>query len=129
MGMSEFSSEVLEAAAREREVTLTTYGRTSGEPRRVVIWVSGDGRRLFIRSGRGPGRHWTRNILADDRAVLHVGDIDVPVRARRISDPEQARAVTELVARKYGDGVQRSPDAAHLTPAEQATFELVPVDR
>lgn len=129
MGMSEFSSEVLEAAAREREVALTTYGRTTGEPRRVVIWVSGDGRRLFIRSGGGPGRHWTRNVLADDRAVLHVGGVDVPVRARRVVDPEAARGVTELVVRKYGDRVQRSPDAEHLTPAEQATFELFPWER
>lgn len=124
--MSEFSAEVLAAAAREREVELTTYGRTTGEPRRVTIWVSGDGRRLFIRSGGGPGRHWTRNVLARDRAVLHVGGIDVPVRVRRVGDPGEARAVTELVVRKYGDGVRRSPDPDHLTPAEQATFELLP---
>jgi len=129
MGMSEFSPEVLEAAASEPEVTFTTYGRTTGEPRQVVIWVSVDGRRLFIRSGQGPGRHWTRNVLADDRGILHVGGMEVPVRARRVTDPEAARAVTELVVRKYGAGVQRSPDAAHLTPAEQATFELVPSDR
>jgi deazaflavin-dependent oxidoreductase (nitroreductase family) len=127
--MSEFSPEVLDAAARQREVALTTHGRATGEPRRVVVWVATDGGRLFVRSGGGPGRHWTRNVLADARATLHVGGIDLPVRARRVTDPEAARAVTELVIRKYGDGVRRSPDAAHPTPAEQATFELVPADR
>jgi hypothetical protein len=35
--MAAFSREVLEAAANQREVTLTARGRTSGKPRRVTI--------------------------------------------------------------------------------------------
>jgi hypothetical protein len=123
---SEFSPQVLEAAAREREVELTTYGRRTGNPHRTVIWISGDGRRLFVRSGGGLGRDWPRNLLARDRAVLHVGGLDVPVRASHVADPDAARSVTELVIRKYGPSVQRSPENSLPSPGEQATFELLP---
>jgi deazaflavin-dependent oxidoreductase (nitroreductase family) len=121
-----FNADVLEAAAREREVELTTWGRSTGSPRRVVVWVSGDGRRLFVRSGGGPGRQWTRNVLARPEGVLHVGSLDVPVQLRHL-DAGEARSVTELVIRKYGSGVQRPRDGAPPTLAEQATFELLPV--
>lgn len=123
--MAEFSPSVLETAAREREVELTTYGRKTGAAHRTVLWLSGDGRRLFVRSGGGPGRHWTRNVLARPEAVLHVGGHDVPVRLRHL-DAGEARGVTDLVIRKYGAVVQRPADGAPPTPAEQATFELTP---
>jgi Uncharacterized protein conserved in bacteria (DUF2255) len=119
--------DVLDAAAREREVGLTTHGRVTGEPRRVVIWVSGDGSRLFVRSGSGPGRQWTRNVLARPEAVLHVGGRDVPVRLRHVTDPGEARSVTDLVVRKYGSQVSRPDGGDPPTPAELATFEVLPV--
>lgn len=120
-----FSADVIAAAQREREVELTTYGRATGSPRRVVVWVSGDGQRLFVRSGGGPGRHWTRNVLARPEGVLHVAGHDVPVGFRHLTTDE-AREVTELVIGKYGSFVRRSPDGGPPSPAEQATFELLP---
>lgn len=125
--MAEFNPAVLDAAAREREVALTTYGRRTGNSHRTVLWISGDGRRLFVRSGGGPGRDWTRNVLARPEAVLHVGGRDVAVRLRHL-DPSEARAVTELVIAKYGSVVQRPADGATPTPAERATFELTPAE-
>jgi len=124
--MSEFSQSILEAAAREREVGFTTYGRKTGRTHRTTVWVSGDGRRLFIRSGGGLARHWPQNLLASGRGVLHVGGMDIPVRAQHVADPSEARSVSEYVIGKYGPSVQRSPDGGPLTPAEQATFELRP---
>jgi hypothetical protein len=35
--MASFPPEVIEAAKREREVTLTTYGRKTGKPHGVTI--------------------------------------------------------------------------------------------
>ncbi len=124
--MTDFSQDVLDAAAREREVALTTFGRRTGRPHRTVIWVSGDGRRLFVRSGGGPGRDWPRNLMARNEGVLHLGGLDVPVRARHVADVEAARSVSDLVRAKYGPQVQRSADGAPPTPGEQATFELLP---
>ena len=37
--MASFSADVLDAAAREREVALTTHGRKTGNPHRTVLWL------------------------------------------------------------------------------------------
>lgn len=125
MADAQFSREVLDAAARQREVELTTYGRRTGKPHRTVIWLSTDGQRLFVRSGGGLGRDWTRNLLGRPEGVLHVGGCDVAVQARHVSTRE-ARTVTELVVRKYAPAIKRPADEAPPTPAETATFELTP---
>lgn len=124
--MKRFGSETLASAAAQREAEFTTYGRRTGRPSSVTIWVSGDGERLFIRSGGGLGRHWPQNLLAGGRGVLKLGESLVPVTARHVSDPAEARLVSEMVTRKYGPSVQRSDDGGPLTPGEQATFELLP---
>lgn len=123
--MASFRPEVLDAAAREREVELTTRGRRTGNPHRTVLWLWGDGQRLFVRSGGGPGRDWPRNLLARPEGVLHVGGHDVPVTARHL-DTAEARSVSSLVVRKYGPAVRMPRDGDPPTPAERATFELTP---
>ena len=124
--MNGFSEQVLIAAAQEREVELTTYGRRSGRPHRTTIWVWGDGRRLFIRSGGGMGRDWPQNLLAHGRAVLHLGDLEVPVVPRHVTDLAEARSLHPLAAGKYGTAAAGSIGSGPATPAEQATFELLP---
>lgn len=126
--MAAFDMDVLDAAAREREAALTTHGRRSGSPHRTVLWVWGDGQRLFVRSGGGLGRDWPRNLLARPEGVLHVGTHDVPVRARHL-DTGEARAVGPLINRKYGAFPTQPAAGAPPTPAEQATFELTPAER
>jgi deazaflavin-dependent oxidoreductase (nitroreductase family) len=121
--MASFSTDVLDAAAREREAAITTRGRKTGNPHRTVLWVWGDGQRLFIRSGGGPGRDWPRNLMARPEGVLHVAGHDVPVHARHL-DTVEARSVNGFVVRKYGSGIRMPEDGAPPTPAEQATFEL-----
>ena len=124
--MSGFTSEVLQAAADRREVELVTYGRKSGQPHQTTIWVWGDGTRLFIRSGGGLGRDWPQNLMAGGRAVLRLGDLEVPEVPRHV-DPAEARSLHHLAQRKYGSASQRSVGTDEApTPAEQATFELLP---
>jgi deazaflavin-dependent oxidoreductase (nitroreductase family) len=124
--MAGFDTATLDAAAREREVELTTWGRKSGKPARVTIWIWGDGQRLYVRSGGGLGRDWPQNLLARGHGVLHLAGRDIPVRARHVTDPAEARAGAALVNRKYGTAMQPSPEGELPTPAEQATFELTP---
>lgn len=107
-------------------MTFTTYGRRTGDEHSVTVWVSTDGRRVFIRSGGGLRRDWPQNLLASGRGILHVGGANLPVRGRHVTTPAEARSVTELVLRKYGPSVKRSADGGPLLPAEQATFELLP---
>ncbi len=126
--MTGWDRATLDAAAREREVELTTYGRTTGKPTRVTLWIWGDGERLYLRSGGGMGRDWPQNILASGRGILHLAGRDIPVRARHVTDAAEARAGAVMVNRKYETTNKPSATDAPLTPAEQATFELTPDD-
>ncbi len=72
MRVGAFSQEVIDAAAHEKEVRFTTYGRSTGKPSDVTIFIVTDGRRLFILSGQGMARHWPKNLVARGEGVLHL---------------------------------------------------------
>ena len=121
-----FSQDVIDAAAREREVTFTTYGRQTGKPSDVTLFVVTDGERLFILSGQGMARHWPQNLVARGEGVLHLGGLDVRVKSRHVTDLAEARTIFELYGPKYGTRLTaRKPDDPPR-PSEQATFELIP---
>ena len=124
--MAGFDRATIDAAMGAREVDLTTWGRMTGKPSRVTLWIWGDGTRLFIRSGGGMGRDWPRNLLSSGRAVLHLDGRDIPVRGRHVTDAAEARAGAAMVNRKYETKNAPSAEGGPLTPAEQATFELTP---
>jgi deazaflavin-dependent oxidoreductase (nitroreductase family) len=124
--MSSLRQEVIDAAAREREATLTTYGRKSGKAHDVTIWLTTDGKRLYIRSGQGLRRQWPQNLMARGEGVLRVGSEALKVKPRLVTDPVEARASSRLYTRKYGSSVKASGANEPLTPGEQASFELTP---
>ncbi len=124
--MNQFSADVLTAAAHEREVQLTTYGRKTGKPRRVTIWIGTEGKRVYIRSGQGMRRQWPQNLLAKGEGVVRLGKTDVKVKPRLLTDPAEARAVSGLYRNKYGAFVRPSKPGEPLTLGEQTTFELLP---
>jgi deazaflavin-dependent oxidoreductase (nitroreductase family) len=126
--MVSFNPDVINAAANEREVTLTTVGRRSAKRHRVTIWVVTDGQRIFIGSGQGLRRHWPQNLLARGEAEIQLGKLRVQVKPRLVTDPVEARAVSGLYRRKYGAFVKPSKPNQPLTPGEQSTFELIPTD-
>lgn len=117
--------QVIDAAARQREVTLTTVGRKTGKPRRVTIWIATDGRDVYVRSGGGMRRDWPQNLMARGEATLRLGNTTVKVKPRHVTDPAEARSVSQLVRKKYGFMVRSSKPDQPITPGEQATFELL----
>jgi deazaflavin-dependent oxidoreductase (nitroreductase family) len=121
-----FNRDILDAAAREKEVELTTFGRKTGKPSKRIIWISVLGERIYIRSGLGMTRDWPKNLQANGRAVLHLDGMEVPVRARHVTDPEEARAMHAPVRVKYDAERPSSKGDEPLTPSEQAVFELTP---
>jgi hypothetical protein len=125
--VSNFDESVLEAARSEREIELTTFGRISNEPATVTLWITPVGDRLYLRSGAGIGRDWTKNLAAHRKGILHIGGSDVPITARHVSDLAEAKNVTRACARKYGTAVATTDDDT-ASPAETATFELFPVE-
>jgi len=126
--MAGFDAAVTAAVQTEREVELTTYGRTSDNPSRRILWAYGDDERIFIRSGGGLGRDWPRNLLANGRGILHVGGIDVPVRAVHLTDVTESRQAGELGRAKYGEAFSVTAAGEEPAPGEQATFELLPAE-
>ncbi len=126
--MAGWDRETFETAMREKEVELTTWGRKSGKPSRVIIWIWGEAGRLYIRSGQGMKRDWPQNLLARGRGILHLAGHDIPIRARHVIDPAEARAGITIANRKYQTPNRPSSEDGPLTPAEQATFELTPDD-
>ena len=123
--MPAFDATLVSACATEREVELTTHGRKTGRPARVIVWITTADGRLFIRSGQGFTRDWPRNLRASGTATLHVAERDVPVRGHLL-DAEEGRRVSALVAAKYGASARSSGPGEPPTPAEQTTFELTP---
>jgi deazaflavin-dependent oxidoreductase (nitroreductase family) len=121
-----FEDGIYEAAAREKEVQFTTYGRKSGKPTRKIIWITALNGKLYIRSGLGMTRDWPRNLLANGRGVLHMAGQDIPVQARHVTDPSEARSLHAPVKTKYNAERAQSSGDEELTPAEQAVFQLLP---
>ncbi len=121
-----FDRAILDSAAHEKEIELTTYGRKTGTPSRRVMWITALDGRLYVRSGLGLTRDWPKNLLADNRAVLHLAGQDISVRARHVTDPEEARAMHAPVKAKYDAERPSSKGDEPLTPSEQAVFELTP---
>jgi hypothetical protein len=126
--VDQFSSDVLEAVAKEREVRLTTYGRNTGKATTVTIWITADGPRVFIRSGQGLARHWPQNLLKRPEGTVQLGKRLVRFKSRHVTDAAEARHSSSLYGPKYGTFVEPSKEGDPLTLGEQAAFELFPAD-
>jgi hypothetical protein len=86
----------------EEEVELETAASEGGPPHRAIIWVVVDEHdRVLIRSYRGAGARWYREIIARPEAILHVRELALPVRAVAAVDPERIAACTNGLRTKY----------------------------
>jgi deazaflavin-dependent oxidoreductase (nitroreductase family) len=75
-------------------VTLTTTGRLSGEPRTVPLYAWEDADRLVVVGSQGGSPqdpHWARNLRADPRATIKTGRQVLDVRASEVAAAERDR--------------------------------------
>ena len=75
-------------------VTLTTTGRRSGQPRTVPLYAWEDGDRLVIVGSWGGSAvdpDWVRNLRADPRATIRKGREVLDVRATEVDAAERER--------------------------------------
>ena len=121
-----FDAETYATATTAKEVELTTFGRKSGKPSRRIIWITALDGKIYVRSGPGMTRDWPKNLVANGRGVLHIGGKDLPVHARHVTDPAEARAMHAPVKAKYDAERPASSGDEPLTAAEEAVFELTP---
>lgn len=96
----------IDRLASRRTIELTTVGRKTGLPRRIEIWwFHIDGR--FVITGTPGRRDWLANVVADPRVIVHIDGMDIPARARVVTDTEFRRRVfTQPDTRWYSTQAQ-----------------------
>jgi deazaflavin-dependent oxidoreductase (nitroreductase family) len=91
------TDDALRALERQQTIEITTIGRRSGRPRRIETWRYQAGGRFWL-SGSPGTRDWYANLLAQPEFTLHLDGLDLPVRGRAVTDPdERARVFAEIV--------------------------------
>jgi len=81
---------------------LTTIGRRTGQPHRIEIWFATHNERLYLLSGGRERSDWVRNIQANRRVTVEMGD-ETRVGTAHVleaSTPEDQLA-RELLVAKY----------------------------
>ena len=89
----------IEGMHRDRIVLLTTTGARTGQRRTTPMMFHRDGGRLLVvASNVGAPKHpdWYRNLVADPRVTVEVGDETYPAVATTLEGTERARAWSTL---------------------------------
>jgi deazaflavin-dependent oxidoreductase (nitroreductase family) len=89
--------------ARRSVCELETIGRRTGQPRRIEIWFATQpGReRIYLLSGGRDRAHWVRNIRADRRVRVRLGDRWFDGAAAEIEGGPDDGLARRLLAAKY----------------------------
>jgi deazaflavin-dependent oxidoreductase (nitroreductase family) len=87
--------------SREEYCYLTTNGRISGRPHTIEIWFGVAGNSVFLLSGGGEKPDWVRNLRAQPRVSLRIGQATWQARARIVTDQEEDGLARRLLLEKY----------------------------
>ena len=90
-----------EALGDEEFAYLTTIGRRTGREHRIEIWFGISGGTLYVMSGGGDRSDWVRNLKANPRVRIRVGDVERPARARVVTDGGEDGTARRLLAAEY----------------------------
>ena len=80
---------------------VTTRGRKSGRDHTIEIWFGLDSGTFYLLSGGGLRSDWVRNIKAEPRVTLRVGDATFEAEGRVVADPSEDALARRLLATKY----------------------------
>jgi deazaflavin-dependent oxidoreductase (nitroreductase family) len=89
----------LARVARKSNVTLTHYGRKSGKPYQVTIWFTVDDDHINLQT-MSMQRQWPRNVLANGRVSLRIGNETFEGTATPV-EPAQMPRIVALMKKKY----------------------------
>jgi len=94
-------SDPLETLRDAEEIELVTRGRRTGRPHAVTLWSAYADGLLWLRGD--PDADWYRNVLADPRCRIRVGDLELAGERVANEDEEAAlRTLVDLWRAKYG---------------------------
>jgi deazaflavin-dependent oxidoreductase (nitroreductase family) len=101
---------------RARTTILTHWGRKSGKAFKVTIWFTVDEDHVNLQT-MSMDRQWTRNVLANGKVSLRIGDQVLEGEASQVTDPAQMKRVVDLMKRKYWIArpylwIKKQPDGA-----------------
>jgi deazaflavin-dependent oxidoreductase (nitroreductase family) len=89
------------ALSRGHRIDITTTGRRTGLPRRIELVFHNIRGRIYISGRPSPRkRAWIHNLESDPRMTFHLKSVgvDLPARARIITDPTERRTVLVDIA-------------------------------
>lgn len=98
------------ALDRGGTIAMTTTGRRSGQPRRVIVAFRNIGGRVYVSGRPGFPRSWMANLRAHRRFTFHIGGearADLEAEARPILDTEERRRILSDFARGWGYDLER----------------------
>jgi deazaflavin-dependent oxidoreductase (nitroreductase family) len=87
-------------------VRLETRGRVSGRPVEVAVGYVEDPDGSILVAAGTPEADWVRNLEADPRCTVFLGEIVHPAVAELLEGSDAQRAVRELIL-KYGTPAER----------------------
>jgi deazaflavin-dependent oxidoreductase (nitroreductase family) len=105
------------AYAAEDHCDLTTTGRRTGRAHTVEIWFAIHDGSVFI-IGDPSRPDWYRNVVADGRVGVRLGDLDLVGRAARVTDTARRRLAGRLLATKYRSSLSTA-DVAEPEPEDE----------
>ena len=89
----------------EANAYLTTVGRRTGRPHRIEIWFAAEEGRVYMLSGGRERADWVRNLQANPRVTVELGD-ETRAGVAHVLEPGTAedQRARELLVAKYRGG-------------------------
>jgi deazaflavin-dependent oxidoreductase (nitroreductase family) len=80
---------------------LTTVGRMSGRPHQIEIWFALRDGIVYLLSGGSDRSDWVKNLVADPRVSIRLGEETRATTARVVTDPDEDAIARRLLVEKY----------------------------
>lgn len=118
-----FSPEDLALLDGAEEIDIETQA-PGKESRRATIWVVVDEDEVFVRTWKGAGSRWFRDIEENPAVAVHVGGKRLPATAIPATDPDSIERTSNGYRRKYsGDPAAKAMVAPEVL---ETTLRLEP---
>ena len=103
---------------------VTTIGRRTGRPHKIEIWFDAADNSLYLLSGGGHRSDWVRNIRANPRVEVAVGDEVFRAAARVVDQPGEEALARRLLASKYQGWREGEPMSGWAATALPIALDL-----
>ena len=100
--MATATRELKERLEKESEIQITVTGRKTGRPITNIVWFVLEGDTLYLLPVKGSDSQWFKNVLANPRMKISVGDVQGEFKAAPTTDAHLVSSVVEKFRKKYG---------------------------